>query len=147
MEICYLNRNNYKINLHDSLTKSIHLKRLYEGLDRSIINKGFGIIEEFVKFCKAIPNFKDIYFENKIKGRAIKYILLYDTLFFKKASREEKRMKGEDILKSTLSLMNIFDVTIDDQELINELMPISLKYDNEFRENHIKDILMKFRKL
>ena len=120
---------------------------MYDGLDRSIIDKGFGIIEEFVKFCQAIPNFKEISFDNKIKGRAIKYLLLYDILFFKKASGEEKRMKGEDILKSTSRLMNILDVTINEQDLINELIPISLKYNNEFRENHVRDLLMKFRNL
>ena len=147
MEICYLNRSNYKINIEDSLTKSIHLKKLYEGLNRSIISKGFGIIEEFVKFCKAVPNLKDISFEDKIKRRAIKYLLLYDILFFKKASGEEKRMKGKDILKSTSRLMNILDITINEQDLINELMPISLNYNNEFRENHIRDLLMKFRNL
>lgn len=136
LEICVLNRWDYHLEGMDNIIISSRQKQLYDSLDGSILNEGSKVFEIFVKFCEhskvaTISQF------SKIALRAVKYAVLYGTLFFKTADRYYKQTIGEQIINGTKKLFSILG-TPSMEYLEEELAPLSERYNNEFRMAHVE---------
>lgn len=136
LEICVLNRWSYHIEGMDNIIISSRQKQLYESLDNSILSEGAKVFEKFVKFCEhsKIPTIDQFH---KIALRAVKYAVLYGTLFFKTADRYYKQTIGEQLINGTRKLFSILG-TPSMEYLKSELEPLSERYNNEFRMAHVE---------
>ncbi len=131
LEICTLNRWNYQIEGIDSIEISCIQKKLYQSLDNSIYNEGANAYQRFVNFCEhsKIPTTDKFM---AIAQRAVKYAVLYGTLFFRKAMVYHVQANGKHIINSTRKLFSIFGEP-SMEYLKSELEPISERYNHEFR--------------
>lgn len=136
LEICVLNRWNYHLEGMDNIIISSRQKQLYDSLDDSILNEGYKVFEKFVKFCEnsKVPAMSQF---SKITQRAVKYAVLYGTLFFKTADRYYKQTVGEKIINDTRKLFTLLG-TPSMEYLETELEPLSERYNYEFRMVHVE---------
>ena len=141
LEICILNRWNYNVEGIDSITISSLKKRLYYSLDNSIYNEGTEAFQKFVRFCERsnIPNSSQFM---AIAQRAVKYAVLYGTLFFRKATEYYRKTNGNQIINGTRKLFTIFG-TPSMEYLEAELAPLSERYNYEFRMTHVEIFINK----
>lgn len=140
IEICYLNRYRYTFGEMDALSMSYCQKQFYGSLDRCMNNLGLSAVEEFGKFCKTFgkPKESDEDFEKKAR-RAMKYVILFGTLFFKNATEKERHL-----LKRVLNVIQCISTVLGmptENYLEEELMPLSERYDYAFRYKHIQDLI------
>lgn len=141
LEICILNRWNYHIDGIDSITISSIQKKLYYSLDNSIFDKGSNAFRKFVSFCEHSKIPTDCQFK-AIAQRAVKYAVLYGTLFFRKATEYYRQTNGKQIINGTRKLFTIFG-TPSMEYLKAELVPISERYNYEFRIAHVEMFINK----
>ena len=142
MEICYLNRFRYQFDGIDTMSRSYYQKKLYDSLDLSITYIGIDAIEKFVKFCKIAKGFipQDENYR-KIAYRTMKYVILYGTLFFKFASRDDKLAYKKRIIQTIKYIESILGMPPVDYLSIG-LTPLSEKYDYVFRMMHVDKFLL-----
>lgn len=136
MEICVLNRWNYHLEGIDNLIISSRQKQLYDSLDKSILSEGAKVFEKFVRFCEhsKVPTINQF---PKIALRAVKYAVLYGTLFFKTADRYYKQTTGEQIINGTRKLFTLLGIP-SMEYLKAELEPLTERYNKEFRMAHVE---------
>lgn len=141
LEICILNRWNYHIEGIDSITISSIQKKLYYSLDNSIFNEGSNAFRKFVTFCEhsKIPTTGQF---KAIAQRAVKYAVLYGTLFFRKATEYYRQTNGKQIINGTRKLFTFFG-TPSMEYLEAELAPLSERYNYEFRMAHVETFVNK----
>ena len=139
LEICVLNRWNYHLEGMDSIIISSRQKQLYDSLDNSILSEGAKVFEKFVRFCEHSEVSTKNQF-SKITLRAVKYAVLYGTLFFKTADRYYKQTIGEQIINGTRKLFSKLG-TPPMEYFETELMPLSERYNNEFRMAHVENFI------
>lgn len=139
LEICVLNRWNYHLDGMDNIIISSRQKQLYDSLDNSILSEGAKVFEKFVRFCEhsELPTKNQF---SKITLRAVKYAVLYGTLFFKTADRYYKQTIGEQIINGTRKLFSKLG-TPPMKYFETELMPLSERYNNEFRMAHVENFI------
>lgn len=142
VEICYLNRHKYQFDEIDSIYRSICQKQLYDSLDRSMNIDGIAALEHFVSFCRSMgePTFEDEDFKKKA-DRAMKYAILFGSLFYRNATGKEEHLKKQ-VSQSLQSLISLFGIP-SEKFLEDELSPLSERYDYTFRFRHIKNFIDK----
>lgn len=138
MEICFLNRPNYKFDQKDSILRSDSQKKLSDSLDRSIGRVGLETLKKFVNFCVKIkqPEGRDKDY-NKVVNRTMKYVILYGVLF-KHLHQKIQQMIRNEMLIAITKLVTIFGMPSIDF-LIEELEPLSKKYGYVFRTSHVEN--------
>ena len=145
MEICYLNRPNYKFDQKDSMLRSNSQKKLSESLDGSIGKVGLETLKKFVSFCEKIKPLMDRDENyNKVVNRTMKYVILYGVLF-KNLHQEIQQMSRREMLDVIKKLVNIFGMPSIDI-LIEELEPLSKKYGYVFRASHVENFCQEIEK-
>lgn len=141
MEICWLNRSQYKFDQIEPIKKSEYQKQFYDSLDRSISSIGRVTLEKFVKFCSDFktPELQGDDYKN-VALRAMKYAILYGSLFEKFRDDNISKNHSDSVLKAIKSLASIFGEP-SMEYLKSELEPLSKRYDYAFRMGHIENLL------
>lgn len=142
-EICYLNRPRYQFL--ENIDKAYLQMKFERSLDSCILGTGLDAIENFTIFCVSnqLPPKMENDYEQKA-NRAMKYAILYATLFYKFASSVEIQVKENKLLKCLKQLCNKLGMPKLDV-LIEELTPLSVQYDFVFRPHHIEKVMRKIR--
>lgn len=141
MEMCWLNKSNYRFEEIEPTSRSYYQKQLEDNLERSISYVGFETLERFERFCTraTLPLSIDERFW-KVALRTMKYVILYGALFKKLTHHETVVIKEKRLMNSINGLIAIFGKpTID--YLRKELEPLSKRYNNVFSMTHIERML------
>lgn len=141
MEICYLNRPNYKFDATDDISKSSCQKQFYDSLDSSINITAIDTVEQFLKFCNTMKGAvsQDASYQ-KAAFRTMKYIVLFGTLFRKYSNQEGKRIIGTRVINAIKNLKTVFGMPSKDL-LLKELQSVSEKYNYVFRLKEVENLL------
>lgn len=148
-EICFLNHEQYQFEDEAAVTKysneSISEERslFFDHLLACMTRSGIAALCNFVLFCQNLgekPQDDDL--RNKAV-RAVRYALIFATLFQKYATEEHFRFKGWIIDLSLINLFHYLKLSFD-EEIIDSLKPIAERYNNEFRT---EDVLKLFRSI